>query len=102
ELSSVSSSPASSPKAKMAVPSLQKSSQVGASQLLKRSVQRMEGAVMYKQAPGKAKPQGGGGAADGPPPGGLRRLPALVGRHPLRCSFLLQGDPRGSLGAEAR
>uniref|UniRef100_A0A8C6X5N4 KAT8 regulatory NSL complex subunit 3 n=1 Tax=Naja naja TaxID=35670 RepID=A0A8C6X5N4_NAJNA len=51
ELSSVSSSPASSPKAKMAVPSLQKSSQVGASQLLKRSVQRMEGAVMYKQAP---------------------------------------------------
>uniref|UniRef100_A0A8C6X5R5 KAT8 regulatory NSL complex subunit 3 n=1 Tax=Naja naja TaxID=35670 RepID=A0A8C6X5R5_NAJNA len=62
ELSSVSSSPASSPKAKMAVPSLQKSSQVGASQLLKRSVQRMEGAVMYKQAPGKAKPQGGGGS----------------------------------------
>uniref|UniRef100_A0A8C6X5L8 KAT8 regulatory NSL complex subunit 3 n=1 Tax=Naja naja TaxID=35670 RepID=A0A8C6X5L8_NAJNA len=63
ELSSVSSSPASSPKAKMAVPSLQKSSQVGASQLLKRSVQRMEGAVMYKQAPGKAKPQGGGGSS---------------------------------------
>uniref|UniRef100_A0A8C5RU03 KAT8 regulatory NSL complex subunit 3 n=1 Tax=Laticauda laticaudata TaxID=8630 RepID=A0A8C5RU03_LATLA len=50
EFSSVSSSPASSPKAKMAVTSLQKSSQVGASQLLKRSVQRMEGAVMYKQA----------------------------------------------------
>ncbi|XP_060539309.1 KAT8 regulatory NSL complex subunit 3 isoform X2 [Pantherophis guttatus] len=50
EFSSVSSSPASSPKAKMAVSSLQKSSQVGASQLLKRSVQRMEGAVMYKQA----------------------------------------------------
>lgn len=39
----------------MAVSSLQKSSQVGASQLLKRSVQRMEGAVMYKQAPGKAQ-----------------------------------------------
>uniref|UniRef100_A0A8C5RWE0 KAT8 regulatory NSL complex subunit 3 n=1 Tax=Laticauda laticaudata TaxID=8630 RepID=A0A8C5RWE0_LATLA len=56
EFSSVSSSPASSPKAKMAVTSLQKSSQVGASQLLKRSVQRMEGAVMYKQASGKAKP----------------------------------------------
>ncbi|KAL7981304.1 hypothetical protein Chor_002200 [Crotalus horridus] len=50
EFSSVSSSPASSPKAKMAVSSLQKSSQVGASQLLKRSVQRMEGAVMPKQA----------------------------------------------------
>ncbi|XP_039180179.1 KAT8 regulatory NSL complex subunit 3 isoform X2 [Crotalus tigris] len=49
EFSSVSSSPASSPKAKMAVSSLQKSSQVGASQLLKRSVQRMEGAVMPKQ-----------------------------------------------------
>ncbi|XP_013931399.1 PREDICTED: KAT8 regulatory NSL complex subunit 3 isoform X2 [Thamnophis sirtalis] len=49
EFSSVSSSPASSPKAKMPVSSLQKSSQVGASQLLKRSVQRMEGAVMYKQ-----------------------------------------------------
>uniref|UniRef100_A0A8C6X5R1 KAT8 regulatory NSL complex subunit 3 n=1 Tax=Naja naja TaxID=35670 RepID=A0A8C6X5R1_NAJNA len=66
ELSSVSSSPASSPKAKMAVPSLQKSSQVGASQLLKRSVQRMEGAVMYKQAPGKAKPQGGHTPGDTP------------------------------------
>ncbi|XP_007430927.1 KAT8 regulatory NSL complex subunit 3 [Python bivittatus] len=50
EFSSVSSSPASSPKAKMAVSSLQKSSQVGASQLLKRSVQRTEGAVMHKQA----------------------------------------------------
>ncbi|KAM3830841.1 KAT8 regulatory NSL complex subunit 3 isoform 2-T3 [Vipera latastei] len=50
EFSSVSSSPASSPKAKMAVSSLQKSSQVGASQLLKRSVQRMEGAMMPKQA----------------------------------------------------
>ncbi|XP_029139006.1 KAT8 regulatory NSL complex subunit 3 [Protobothrops mucrosquamatus] len=50
EFSSVSSSPASSPKAKMAVSSLQKSSQVGASQLLKKSVQRMEGAVMPKQA----------------------------------------------------
>ncbi|XP_070621569.1 KAT8 regulatory NSL complex subunit 3 isoform X2 [Erythrolamprus reginae] len=48
EFSSVSSSPASSPKAKLAVSSLQKSSQVGASQLLKRSVQRMEGAMMYK------------------------------------------------------
>ncbi|XP_063167376.1 KAT8 regulatory NSL complex subunit 3 isoform X2 [Candoia aspera] len=50
EFSSVSSSPASSPKAKMAASSLQKSSQVGASQLLKRSMQRTEGAVMHKQA----------------------------------------------------
>uniref|UniRef100_A0A803TG03 KAT8 regulatory NSL complex subunit 3 n=1 Tax=Anolis carolinensis TaxID=28377 RepID=A0A803TG03_ANOCA len=50
DFSSVSSSPTSSPKAKMAAVScVQKSSQVGAAQLLKRPVQRMEAALPHKQ-----------------------------------------------------
>ncbi|XP_061449531.1 KAT8 regulatory NSL complex subunit 3 isoform X2 [Rhineura floridana] len=52
DLSSVSSSPASSPKAKMAtMSSVQKSSQIGAAQQLKRPVQRTEAAVLtHKQS----------------------------------------------------
>ncbi|XP_066495912.1 KAT8 regulatory NSL complex subunit 3 isoform X2 [Tiliqua scincoides] len=51
DLSSVSSSPTSSPKAKMAtVASVQKSSQVGVAQLLKRPVQRTEAMLTHKQA----------------------------------------------------
>ncbi|XP_060643711.2 KAT8 regulatory NSL complex subunit 3 [Anolis sagrei] len=51
DFSSVSSSPTSSPKAKMAAVSscVQKSSQLGAAQLLKRPVQRMEAALPHKQ-----------------------------------------------------
>uniref|UniRef100_A0A803TXJ6 KAT8 regulatory NSL complex subunit 3 n=1 Tax=Anolis carolinensis TaxID=28377 RepID=A0A803TXJ6_ANOCA len=53
DFSSVSSSPTSSPKAKMAAVScVQKSSQVGAAQLLKRPVQRMEAALPHKQTQG--------------------------------------------------
>ncbi|KAL8174145.1 UNVERIFIED_CONTAM: KAT8 regulatory NSL complex subunit 3 [Gekko kuhli] len=51
DLSSVSSSPTSSPKAKMAtVSSVQKSTQIGATQMMKRPVQRTEAVLAHKTA----------------------------------------------------
>ncbi|XP_068928025.1 KAT8 regulatory NSL complex subunit 3 isoform X6 [Petaurus breviceps papuanus] len=53
DLSSVSSSPTSSPKTKMAtVTSVPKSSQIGTAQILKRHVQRTEAVLTHKQAQG--------------------------------------------------
>ncbi|XP_075767059.1 KAT8 regulatory NSL complex subunit 3 isoform X6 [Pelodiscus sinensis] len=85
DLSSVSSSPTSSPKTKVAaVPCVQKCSQAGAPQLLKRHVQRTDGVLAHKQAQVVECQPGGCGH--------------VVGGHLTGCRFV----SADSLGSKVR
>ncbi|XP_054030861.1 KAT8 regulatory NSL complex subunit 3 isoform X3 [Dryobates pubescens] len=91
DLSSVSSSPTSSPKTKIAaVSSIQKPSPMGTTQLLKRQVQRMDAVLAHKQAQvvaGKPLPMAVGHAVAGAKElSGLLTTPKLSSAAESSCS----------------